>query len=359
MKNKVAIVLPYFALGGAETMVSRLASNINLDKIDVEVICIYGDPQNNRLENSILNSGVKIKYIGKGKGFSLSAVRRLWKELSTYHPTVVHTHLSACVYCAPWVLAHNVKMLHTIHNMPKYELITPKRKIMAFMYKIGKAIPVAISKEIQSMMSEEYKLKNKAELIYNPVDVNKFYKDNDKHEDICLITAGRLSRQKNQKLLIDAIKSLCYKYQNVSLNILGDGPLRAELENYVKSNGLDNVIFFKGNVDNVEEYFSKSDIFVLSSSYEGLPLVILEAMAAQLPIISTNVGGIIDIVTDNGLLVEAENESEMVKALKKLIENKDLREKFGSNSLKNVQSYDSSVIADQYIELYMKYSITK
>ena len=48
----------------------------------------------------------------------------------------------------------------------------------------------------------------------------------------------------------------------------------------------------------------------------------------------------IDIVTDNGLLVEAENESEMVKALKKLIENKDLREKFGSNSLKNVQSYD-------------------
>ncbi|HGF7952273.1 glycosyltransferase [Enterococcus faecium] len=359
MKNKVAIVLPYFALGGAEAMVSRLASNINLDKIDVEVICIYGDPQNNRLENSILNSGVKIKYIGKGKGFSFSAVHRLWKELSIYHPTVVHTHLSACVYCAPWVLAHNVKMLHTIHNMPKYELITPKRKIMSFMYKIGKAIPVAISKEIQSMMSEEYRLKNKAELIYNPVDVNKFYKNNDKHEDICLITAGRLSKQKNQKLLIDAIKLLCHEYQNISLSILGDGPLRDELENYVQGNGLDNVIFFKGNVDNVEEYFSKSDIFVLSSSYEGLPLVILEAMAAQLPIISTNVGGIRDIVTDNGLLVEAENENEMVKALKKLIENKDLREKFGNNSLKNVQNYDSNVIVDQYIELYMKYSIFK
>ncbi len=61
MKNRVAIVLPYFALGGAETMVSRLASNINLDKIDVEVICIYGNPQNNRLENSILNSEVKIE----------------------------------------------------------------------------------------------------------------------------------------------------------------------------------------------------------------------------------------------------------------------------------------------------------
>lgn len=359
MRKKVAIVLPYFALGGAETMVSRLASNINLDKIDVEVICIYGNPQNNRLENTVLNSGVKIKYIGKSKGFSLSAVYKLWKELSAYKPNVVHTHLSACVYCVPWILVHKEKMLHTIHNMPKYELITPKRKIMSFMYKIGKAIPVAISKEIQSMMTEEYKLKNKAELIYNPVDVDKFYKDNENHEEICLITAGRLSKQKNQKLLIDAIKPLCQEYQNLSLRILGDGPLRDELENYVQSNGLDNVIHFEGNVDNIEGYFSKSDIFVLSSSYEGLPLVILEAMAAQLPIISTNVGGIKDIVTDNGFLVETENKEELVKALRELIENKSLREKLGNNSLKNVQSYDSRVIADQYIELYMKYSITK
>ena len=291
MRNKIAIVLPYFGLGGAETMASRLASNINLDKIDVEVICIYGNPQNNRLENSILNSGVKIKYIGKSKGFSISAVYKLWKELTSYQPTVVHTHLSACVYCAPWILVHKVKLLHTIHSMPKYELIKPKKRIMSFMYRIGKAIPVAISKEIQYMMTEEYKLKNRAELIYNPVDVDKFYKDNERHEGICLVTAGRLSKEKNQKLLIDAVKVLCQEYENLSLTILGDGPLRNELENYVTDNGIENIIHVEGNVANVEEYFSKSDIFVLSSSYEGLPLVILEAMAAQLPIISTDVGG--------------------------------------------------------------------
>ena len=359
MRNKIAIVLPYFGLGGAETMASRLASNINLDKIDVEVICIYGNPQNNRLENSILNSGVKIKYIGKSKGFSISAVYKLWKELTSYQPTVVHTHLSACVYCAPWILVHKVKLLHTIHSMPKYELIKPKKRIMSFMYRIGKAIPVAISKEIQYMMTEEYKLKNRAELIYNPVDVDKFYKDNERHEGICLVTAGRLSKEKNQKLLIDAVKVLCQEYENLSLTILGDGPLRNELENYVTDNGIENIIHVEGNVANVEEYFSKSDIFVLSSSYEGLPLVILEAMAAQLPIISTDVGGIKDIVTNNGILVEAENIDALVNALKKLIENKSLREKLGNNSLKNVQVYDSRIIADQYVELYERYSIVK
>lgn len=359
MRNKVAIVLPYFGLGGAETMVSRLASNINLDKIDVEVICIYGDPQNNRLENSILNNGVKIKYIGKSKGFSISAVYKLWKELSSYQPTVVHTHLSACVYCAPWILGHKVKMLHTIHSTPKYELIKPKKKIMSIMYRIGKAIPVAISKEIQYMMTEEYKLKNRAELIYNPVDVDKFYKDNERHEGICLVTAGRLSKEKNQKLLIDAIKVLCQEYENLSLTILGDGPLRNELENYVTDNGMENIIHLEGNVANVEEYFSKSDIFVLSSSYEGLPLVILEAMAAQLPIVATNVGGVKDIITNNGLLVEADNIDVLANALRKVINDKSLRKKLGNNSFKNVQVFDSSIIANQYVELYERYSILK
>lgn len=356
MKNKVAIVLPYFALGGAETMVSRLASNINLEKIDVEVICIYGDPQNNRLENSILNSGVKIKYIGKGKGFSLSAVRRLWKELSTYHPTVVHTHLSACVYCAPWVLAHNVKMLHTIHSTPKFELIKPKKKIMSIMYRIGKAVPVAISKEIQDMMTEEYKLKIKAELIYNPVDVDKFYKADEQHQGIRLATAGRLSKEKNQKMLVDAVKILCQKYENLSLTILGDGPLKDELKYYVKDNGMSDEIHLEGNVANVEEYLSKSDIFVLSSTYEGLPLVILEAMAAKLPIVSTDVGGVKDIVKNNGMLVQSENTDALVNALEKLIDDKALREELGNNSFENVQMFDSSIIADQYVELYNRYS---
>ena len=247
-------------------------------------------------------------------------------------------------------------MLHTIHSTPKFELIKPKKKIMSIMYRIGKAIPVAISKEIQDMMTEEYKLRSEAELIYNPVDVDKFYKNNEKHKGICLVTAGRLSKEKNQKMLVDAIKVLCQKYENLSLTILGDGPLKNELENYVEDKGLSDIIHLEGNVANVEEYFSKSDIFVLSSSYEGLPLVILEAMAAKLPIVSTDVGGIKDIVTNNGLLVESENTDALVNVLEKVIEDKDLREELGNNSFENVQVFDSSIIADQYVQLYNKYS---
>lgn len=356
MKIKVAIVLPYFGIGGAENMVSRLASHIDLSRVDVEVICIYGERQNNCLEKAIKDHGVPIKYIGKGKGFSIQAVIRLCKELSLFHPSIVHTHLSACVYCAPWILTHKALMLHTVHNMPKYELTKLKQLIMKLMYKIGKAVPVAISNEIQSMMTVFYNLTQKPELVYNPVDIAKYHLPRKKHDGVKLVTAGRISIQKNQKLLLDAMKDVCILFPSLHLTILGDGPLRKELEEYNHLIGLEKNINFEGNVNNVEEYFAQSDIFVLSSDYEGLPLVVLEAMAASLPIISTNVGGIRDIVNSNGILVELKNKNALVEAIEVLVKNAGLRKSLGHQSFENVQKYDSIIIADQYVDLYEKYT---
>ena len=222
MKPKVAIVLPYFRCGGAENMVSRLAAHLDLSKVDAEVICIYGKPLHNRLEQVVLEHGVPIRFIEKDKGFSISALKRLWKELSAFCPDVVHTHLSACVYCAPWILTHKAKMLHTIHNTPKFELIKPKQLIMSVMYKLRKAVPVAISHEIQTMMVDYYKLKQKPELVYNPVDVARYQKEKKKHAGTNIVTVGRLSVQKNQKLLIDAVKMIIQKEQSIQLMILGD-----------------------------------------------------------------------------------------------------------------------------------------
>lgn len=258
--------------------------------------------------------------------------------------------------CAPWIFTHNVKMLHTIHNTPKFELIKSKQKVMAVMYKFHKAVPIAISNEIASMMVEEYKLSTEPELIYNPVDIARFDIEKKPHSGLKIVNVGRLSVQKNQKLLIDAIKIVVGRHSDVCLTVLGDGPLRSELENYVKEKGLEKVVYLMGNVDNVEKYFSESDIFVLSSTYEGLPLVILEAMAAQLPIVSTNVGGVKDIVTDNGILVAPNSTEALAEALEKLVKDGGLRNMLGKNSIKNVQRFDSVIIANQYMELYEKYS---
>lgn len=356
MKKRVAVVLPYFGIGGAETMVSRLVSHIDLSAVSVEVICIYGKPLGNILEKAILDHGVRIKYIGKGLGFSPAAVLRLWKELSAYKPNVVHTHLSACVYCMPWILFHKQVMLHTVHSIPENELIKLKQIPMRFMYKLGKAVPVAISEEIKNRMISFYKLKTTPEVISNPVDVKRFAIDRQSHDHISIVTAGRLSKEKNQRFLIEVAGELYNEGEDIRLTILGDGPLKDELSSYVKESGLDEIVTLTGKVDNLEEYFALADIFALCSIYEGVPLVILEAMAASLPIISTDVGGIKDVLGDGGLFIPSGDKYAYKENLRALIHDEAMRAELGVKSHANVGDFDSSVIAGKYVDIYNKYS---
>lgn len=139
------------------------------------------------------------------------------------------------------------------------------------------------------------------------------------------------------------------------LKILGDGPLRSDLQNYINLKELNQWITLEGRVENVEDYLAGADLFALSSDYEGLPLSILEAMAAGLPIVTTNVGGVSDIVTDNGKLVEKGNVDAFAAAIQQLVVNRELRDIYAENSAKNVLKYDSTIIASEYMELYKKY----
>lgn len=358
MKTKVAIVLPYFSSGGAQMMVSRLVSRLDLSETEAEVICVYGEPQNNRMEKAISDHGIPIRYIGKKKGFSIGAILRLNRELSRFDPDVVHSHLSAGVYCAAWIMSHHVTLLHTVHNIPDKELLKIKQLVMKMLYRRKAAVPVAISHEIRSLVKAHYGI-DTVELIYNPVDIGQFSRAAKKqHSNFVAVNAGRLSPQKNHQLLIKAFIRHHKKYGEDELYILGDGPCRPELEKLIRENGAENYINLEGNVDNVAGYFAGADVFVLSSEYEGLPLVVLEAMAASLPVISTDVGGVRDIVSDfeNGILTESGSEEELIKALRILRQDREKARAMGERSFALVQKYDTSVIAKEYSELYRKYS---
>lgn len=357
MKTKVAIVLMYFGNGGAENMVAHLVSHLNLDRFNVRVFCVFGNPQNNHLEEEVRSHGVDIIYIGKKLGFSFKAFWNLYKELNKFKPDVVHTHGTAGMYTSLWAMTHKVKVLHTVHNMPQFELGKEKRKVMALMYRTGKAIPVGISHTIQHLIAEMYKVKGAVELVYNPVDIERFacLRKVDDFNGL-FITAGRLDKQKNQELLIRAFKRVTEKEKKAKLFILGEGPLRKTLEEKINAEHMSDNIELLGNVTNIEQYFAKADAFVLSSDYEGLPLVLLEAMASGLPIVSTDVGGVKDIVTDNGILVDAGDEAALTSAMLNLAEDKTVRKKLSENALNNVKQYDVNNIAEQYERLYLKYS---
>ena len=144
-----------------------------------------------------------------------------------------------------------------------------------------------------------------------------------------LLHVGRLERPKNQRLLIEAVSMI---ERDFSLTIVGSGRLRPELNESVGRHGLaDRVTFVEGS--QIDPHFADADIFVLSSDYEGLPLVILEAMSAGLPVVATDVGGVREAVSDgiSGFLVGRGDAKELSGKLTRLIDDEDLCREFGQN----------------------------
>ena len=358
-KIKVAIILPYFGTGGADKMVAQLAAGMDLTKYTAEVFCVYGKPQKNHLEQMVQGNGVRIHFIEKKRGFSVSAMNRLFRELDAFNPDVVHTHLYACLYTFPWPLLRRKPVLHTFHLPPELENRRLLRRVISkLLIGIKLMSPVAISRQNQKFLSKYYGMpESKIPVVYNPVELSKFNKlKPGTNETFTFITAGRFNVQKNQKMMLRAFSIFLKKGYDAKLIMLGKGEEEICLKVLARELGILDRIVFPGFVVNVEEYLVNADVFLLSSDFEALPLALLEAMAAGLPIISTNVGGVRDIVTDNGVLIAAGDIAAMVQAMEDLYLNQEDRTRMGVASLSNVRAYDVSNTVAGYSELYRRYA---
>lgn len=346
-------------------MVSLLVSHLDLSRFDVRVFCIYGNSLGNIMEYAVVNHGVSIEYIGKGKGFSLKGLMGVWSALSAFSPDIVHTHLSACVYCGPWAIAHKVTMLHTLHNVPEKELSGLKRFVMGLMYKLRGAVPVTISDSNRALTAKYYGLASDDVMtVENPVDIKAFQnvhlveRDERTWDFICI---ARLAGQKNHKMLVEAAASLIrgdeiYSGFDAKIALVGSGPFEDSIRAMIKEYGLESNIELLGKRDDIPELLHDSKCLVLSSLYEGLPMTILEAMAAGLPVIATSVGGVPDIIDGNGILVEPNDTDALVRAMRLVVGNHDKWAAMSERSLELVSQYDVESVARRYEKLYETYS---
>ena len=346
--DKIAIITPEFVMGGAETMVTRLA--INLSRCEVNVVCL-GAKKNTALEKSLEDAGIKVYYMGKKKSGSVSTLLLTWKKLSDINPKVVHSHISGAVYAFPWVLFHRSKMVHT---KPDMEFSEKFRKILKFMIRVKKLTLVAVSKENQKIAMDYYGFGKKAiKYVNNPVDTSLYYHvERSEDNGVVFINVGRQDPNKNQILLIRAMKKIIDIMPKCKLILVGDGNQHSALIAEVERLGLQNVVEFTGEVLNVQDYLAKADVYVSSSHREGLPLSILEAMAAGLPVISTEVGGIPDIIDNNGILIEDDSQSQLEEAMILLGSNTEKRKIFSKRSLEIVKAYDVKKCAMDYEDIY-------
>lgn len=349
---KVAIIVPVFVTGGAENMAAQLAVHLDKSQVDVEVISMY-PRQGHVYEKKVEDAGIPIHYMDKRGHASLGAMVRLWKCLSKMKPDVVHTHIYAGFYTIPWIMTHRAVQLHTIHNHPETEFPYLLRTFMWLCSKTGKLRYATISKGNQALCCTYYRCgAERFPYVNNPVETERFYHREEATGEIRFISVGRLEKRKNQILAIRAMPEVLKSAPNAKLILLGDGEDREMLERETDALGVRDAVVFAGNQTKPEDFLAGADVYLITSHMEGLPLSVLEAMAAGLPVIATNVGGMADIVKDNGVLIADDDLQALTREMIRFAQDPALRERCGKASRELVKAYDAKSCAEAYMALY-------
>lgn len=346
---KVMMIIPSLLTGGGQ----RVAMDIASDDPRFVFIVI-----GKRVDNSFtreVEANHKVYYMNKELGFNPKVFFRIARVLKSETPDIVHFHLGVSLYgLVPCFFRRKIKLFYTFHTIAEKDSEGIIRMLCFWGIKFRKLIPVAITETVRKSVENMYGISD-VSMIYNGIDTSRYYCSNSKTSGkICLIAVGQIWEAKNHFFLIDVMDRLRNKddISRYKLIILGDGPLKSDLEEYIKKKKLANEVELKGNVNNVNDYLANADIFVLSSKYEGLSLATMEAMASSLPIISLNVGGMKDLVSDNGFLVPFGDVEKFTEKIVLLGGNVKLRKVMGDKSVEYVKKYDKTIMRNAYLKLY-------
>lgn len=225
----------------------------------------------------------------------------------------------------------------------------------------------AVSENLRKQTYETFDIENDIQVIHNFIDFERFKKSDKDHFRKAIAPNGEkilvhTSNFRKVKRVDDVIYIFKKVHEKIpsKLLLIGDGPERRKMEDLCRKIGLCDEIRFLGKQDAVEELLAVSDLFLMPSGSESFGLAALEAMACEVPVISSNVGGLpeLNINGVTGFLSNLGNVDEMAKNAISLLENDDLLNKFRHNALKQAKCFDLSNILPEY-EKYYEYIIKK
>lgn len=343
------------AAGGAEVYVRDLA--IHMANSGHQVFIVFLESaietgRNKSFEEAFLHAlkehGIDTGFIGANtRKNPLAGILRLRKWVSLFKPDILHCHLYYAAVFAVFSEARNI--VYTHHNI---ELNAPKRIYQFLDFRIRAYVGICHACKLLL----ESVTRKPVTRIDNGVAIEriipKSINPDSQNDAPTIIVVGRLTAQKNLALFLQAVKLLEHLPFNVI--IAGEGEDRPALEKYVHDEDLGSRISFLGNVNNIPELLHSSDIFAMSSAWEGLPISQIEATLTGLPVIVTHVGGCSEIVHQcmNGIVVDELEAKEYAQCLARLIESPELRRQLSSNALRYSGSYRLEHAASRHLDLY-------
>lgn len=351
---KILQIMPEFGLAGAEVMAENLAYGLKKQNCDVTMVSFY--PLQTAITQRMTQNGLPVIFLDKRPGFDVSIIFKIRAICHSEMPDVIQTHRYVLPYVFLATLGTGIPIIHTVHNIAEKEVSNFQIKLQKILFKLKRVTPVAISPIIKNSILELYKMQEcQVPMIFNGIDVNRCIpkREYKLHDGGRILHIGRFSPQKNHELLIRAFSKIHQIFPQTVLYLVGQGDLQEKIKMQVESANLEHSVKFLGPQDSVYEILNKADIFVLSSNYEGMPITIIEAMATGLPIVSTNVGGVGDMLTHNvtGVLVPVEVDA-LSSGMQFLLSDEEERRQIGTAALNASQRFGYETMSLEYYRLY-------
>jgi glycosyltransferase involved in cell wall biosynthesis len=359
---RILHIIPALSKGGAERLALDIVKQLNKQEKTHAQLVIF----RNEIKYDI--SGIKefISIIPSSVKLSLTKkwqvnVSELQDHINNFEPDVIHTHLFEAELVSRFCNYPKARWFSHVHDnlvqLNNWSWSTISKTIITNWYekqmlfrqykKNGGTHFIAISKHTESYI-KTVQSKYPVTLLHNAIDVKRFQKpaDNNKSNTdsgsspvenqpsvpiaigttLNLINIGSFVPKKNQTFLLDILLELRDRGVHANCIFLGDGPLRNEIQNRAKELGIIGHCNFLGNVENVEEYLWQSDVYVHTATYEPLGLVLIEAMASGLSVVTLDGGGNRDLIMNgqNGYLIKKQDPKEFASRIIEVSQNNEI-----------------------------------
>lgn len=342
-------------VGGGETFAVNFSRCMN-DICELKVVILYKD-YNPMFINRLKEKNIDYVILDKKKHFDLKNAKELRRIIIDFKPDFIHTENNALIptYLALRFAAKKIRLpvFHTLHLIPREEC---SNKLVKILYKhifgLKEYIPVAISDSLAIETAIFFK-KKKVPFIKNGIDLERI---NDKHlalvnRDYDAVVVGRFSYPKNHEFLIKAFSEIKKRRPSFKAAFIGGGELFDKMQQLAKDSG-GSFIEFMGIMENPSIVLHNSKIVALGSRYEANPLSLLEGMASGCIVVSTDVGGIKNIIKpENGFLYDVDDDSAFIDIILKVLRSIEEYEKMSLKNVEYTKSFSMEKCAREYLDL--------
>ena len=350
---KIAFCINQLTKGGAERVVSNL-SNYLVDNNDVTIISLRKDKPAYDISNKVI-----IKFLDKSE--RCNKIKKYYNRLNEMKRIIKKEKFDVIVSFLPeasflsLLVKKDNKIIVSVRNDPKVEYKSfSYYLLMKLLYKKADGF-IFQTRDAQKYFHE---FNITSEIIMNSLNPNFLIGEADFSKEKKIVAVGRLTEQKNHKMLIRTFKKISERYKDYKLYIYGDGPLRKELENLIDELNLSELIILPGVIDNIKSEIINARMYVLCSNYEGMPNSLIEAFSLGIPCISTDCpcGGPREIIENgyNGYLITPEAEDELYNCMVNLIDNEDTCKMFSMNSIKSREKFNPQIVNKKWKEFIEK-----